>query len=42
MRVVRLRIFGFRGIVKADIHLPAHAVLVGPASVGKSTVVDAL
>jgi putative ATP-dependent endonuclease of OLD family len=42
MRIVRLRIYGFRGVVAADIHLPAHAVLVGPTSVGKSTVIDAL
>jgi putative ATP-dependent endonuclease of OLD family len=42
MRVVRLRIYGFRGVVEADMLLPAHAVLVGPTSVGKSTVIDAL
>lgn len=42
MRVVRLRIYGFRGVVEADVQLPAHSVLVGPTSVGKSTIVDAL
>lgn len=42
MRVVRLRIVGFRGIQSADIHLGQHSVLVGPNNSGKTTVLEAL
>ncbi len=42
MRVVRLRIFGFRGIKIATLHFGEHTVLIGANGSGKSTVVDAL
>jgi putative ATP-dependent endonuclease of OLD family len=42
VRVVRLKIAGFRGIQSADIHLGQHSVLVGPNNSGKTTVIEAL
>lgn len=42
MRIARLQIRGFRGIREADIRLPKTAVLVGPNSVGKTSIVEAL
>jgi putative ATP-dependent endonuclease of the OLD family len=42
MRVLALRIEGFRGIRKADIPFREHSALVGPNGSGKSTIVDAL
>ncbi|MGE3310950.1 MAG: AAA family ATPase [Limisphaerales bacterium] len=42
MRVVRLRISGFRRIQEADIRLLEQSVLVGPNGCGKSTIVDAI
>ena len=41
-RVSRLRIWGFRGIEKADLRFNTNAVLIGPNGCGKSTLVDAL
>ncbi len=42
MHVCHLTIDGFRGIRRANIALPEHAVLLGANNVGKSAVVDAL
>jgi putative ATP-dependent endonuclease of OLD family len=42
MRIVRLQINGFRGIKEADIRLSQTSVLVGPNSVGKTTIIEAL
>ncbi|HTK34933.1 MAG TPA: AAA family ATPase [Caulobacteraceae bacterium] len=42
MRIARLRITGFRGVKEADLRLGKTAVLVGPNSVGKTTVIEAL
>ncbi len=42
MYIARLRIHGFRGIQYAEIVLPQNAVLIGPTSGGKSTIIDAL
>lgn len=42
MRIARLRITGFRGIREADIRLGQTSVLVGPNSVGKTTIIEAL
>lgn len=42
MHIVRLKIFGFRGVRSADIALGRHAVLVGPNNSGKTTVIEAL
>jgi putative ATP-dependent endonuclease of OLD family len=42
MKILRLRIEGFRGIEKADIKFSGHTVLIGPNGCGKSSVVDAL
>ncbi|MFZ5477153.1 MAG: ATP-dependent nuclease [Myxococcota bacterium] len=42
MNILALRIRGFRGIASADLQFDDHTVLVGPNSVGKSTIVDAL
>lgn len=42
MRIARLRIFGFRGIQKADIKFGKTAVLIGPNNVGKTTIIEAL
>lgn len=42
MRIVRLKISGFRGVRSADISLGRHAVLVGPNNSGKTTVIEAL
>ena len=42
MRVLRIEIENFRGVVKGTVVLPEHALLVGPNNVGKSTVLEAL
>ena len=42
MRILALRIRGFRGIQEADLAFPGQVALVGPNGSGKSTVVDAL
>lgn len=42
MRIRRIRVFGFRGVTSADIHVLRDAALVGPNGCGKSTIVDAL
>jgi hypothetical protein len=42
MKVLGLRIEGFRGIRKAEIDLGDHTALVGPNGAGKSTIIDAL
>lgn len=42
MRIVRLKICGFRGVRSADITLGRHAVLVGPNNSGKTTIIEAL
>lgn len=42
MRISRVTISNFRGIGKADIILPSHAVLIGDNNVGKSTVLEAI
>lgn len=42
MRVLCIRIEGFRGIPEAEIALSEHGVLVGPNGSGKSTILDAL
>lgn len=42
MKILRLRINGFRGIEKADIKFSGHTVLIGPNGCGKSSIVDAL
>lgn len=42
MKVLALRIVGFRGIATADLVFDDHVVLIGPNGVGKSTIIDAL
>ncbi|PLU87289.1 MULTISPECIES: ATP-dependent nuclease [Pseudomonas] len=42
MRVARLQIENFRGIKRADVLLPKHAVIVGDNNIGKSTLLEAL
>jgi energy-coupling factor transporter ATP-binding protein EcfA2 len=42
MKVLALKIRGFRGITEARLVFDDHFVLVGPNGVGKSTVIDAL
>src|SRR5690606_1905214 len=42
MRVLGIRVEGFRGIRKAEIAFGEHAALVGPNGSGKSTIIDAL
>jgi predicted ATP-dependent endonuclease of OLD family len=42
MRICRLAIAGFRGVLQADLRLQSHSVLVGPNNVGKTTVIEAL
>lgn len=42
MHIVRLKIFGFRGIRSADITFGRHAILVGPNNSGKTTTIEAL
>ena len=42
MRVSRLRIEGFRGVKTADLRFGQHSILVGPNSVGKTTIIEAL
>ncbi len=42
MKILRLRIQGFRGIQSAQIDFDDHAVLIGPNGCGKSTIIDAL
>lgn len=42
MRICRLAIAGFRGVLQADLRLESHSVLVGPNNVGKTTVIEAL
>jgi putative ATP-dependent endonuclease of the OLD family len=42
MHIVRLKIFGFRGVRAADIMLGRHSVLVGPNNSGKTTIIEAL
>ncbi len=42
MRVARLHIENFRGIKRADVLLPKHAVIVGDNNIGKSTLLEAI
>lgn len=42
MQVCRIRIQNFRGIRKADLLLPKHAVLIGDNNTGKTTILEAL
>lgn len=42
MKVVRLRIEGFRGVRSADVALGEHSVLVGANNSGKTTIIEAL
>lgn len=42
MKIVRLKISGFRGVREADIALDAHSVLVGANNSGKTTIIEAL
>jgi putative ATP-dependent endonuclease of the OLD family len=42
MRIAHLTIENYRGIRKADILLPKHAVLIGDNNTGKTTVLEAL
>ena len=42
MRVLGLKIRGFRGIRSADLVLDEHLALIGTNGVGKSTIIDAL
>jgi putative ATP-dependent endonuclease of OLD family len=42
MRIVRLRIDGFRGVKRADIRFGATSVLFGSNNVGKTTIIEAL
>lgn len=42
MRVARLQIENFRGIKRADVLLPRHAVIVGDNNIGKSTLLEAI
>lgn len=42
MRIVRLKVSGFRGVGTADITLGRNTVLVGPNNSGKTTIIEAL
>lgn len=42
MKILALKIEGFRGVQRADIKLDDHTVIIGPNSSGKSTIIDAL
>lgn len=42
MRIARLQIENFRGIKRADVLLPRHAVMVGDNNIGKSTLLEAI
>ncbi len=42
MKVVRLKITNFRSIKSAELHFDGHCLIVGPNSVGKSTICEAL
>jgi putative ATP-dependent endonuclease of OLD family len=42
MRISKLSIKNFRGVAKADLLFPKHAVLIGDNNTGKSTVLEAL
>lgn len=42
MRIAHLTIENYRGISKADIVLPKHAVLIGDNNTGKTTILEAL
>jgi putative ATP-dependent endonuclease of the OLD family len=42
MRIAHLTIENYRGISKADIKLPKHAVLIGDNNTGKTTILEAL
>src|SRR3954464_4223972 len=42
MRIARLTVAGFRGVLLADLRLGSHSILVGPNNVGKTTVIEAL
>ncbi len=42
MRIAHLTIENYRGISKADILLPKHAVLIGDNNTGKTTILEAL
>ena len=42
MRVAGLKIKNFRGIREGDVRFQAHAVLIGPSNVGKTTIIEAL
>src|SRR5689334_2561539 len=42
MRIARIKIENFRGIVRGELLLPKHAVLVGDNNTGKSTVLEAI
>ncbi|WP_370143819.1 ATP-dependent endonuclease [Bradyrhizobium sp. USDA 328] len=42
MKISHLSIENFRGIRKASVLLPDHAVLIGDNNVGKSTILEAL
>ncbi|WP_340160734.1 AAA family ATPase [uncultured Hoeflea sp.] len=42
MRISKLSIKNFRGVAKADLIFPSHAVLIGDNNTGKSTVLEAL
>jgi putative ATP-dependent endonuclease of the OLD family len=42
MKLVRVKIHGFRGILDQEITLKSYSVLVGPNNAGKSSVIDAI
>ncbi len=42
MRIARIKIKNFRGIAKANLLLPEHAVFVGDNNSGKSTILEAI
>lgn len=42
MRLIKLRIHNFRGIIDQEIALKTYTLLVGPNNSGKSTIIDAL
>jgi len=42
MRIRRIKIDNFRGIKKADILFPKHAVLIGDNNTGKTTILEAI
>lgn len=42
MRVARLYVENFRGIKRAEVILPKHAVIVGDNNIGKSTLLEAI